>query len=160
MYHLFEDQRNIQDSPYTNNIDFLVFFSDSIWGLQVGAPVEFHGIRLGTVAEVPFIIEGLNQTLNNDYRVPVLIRIEPERFVNRLGQHFNIKQNLKDNRKYGLCASLKIGNLLSGSLYIDLDFYNNVPVYKVQDKISGYETIPTIRSSLSQIQQKLVAGVR
>lgn len=54
-YHLFDDQRSIQDSLYTNHIDYLMYFTDSIRGLQVGAPVEFRGIRLGTVAEVPFM---------------------------------------------------------------------------------------------------------
>lgn len=62
-----------------------MFFSDSIRGLQVGAPVEFRGIRLGTVAQVPYMIPGVNQALNTDYRVPVLIRIEPDRFISRLG---------------------------------------------------------------------------
>ncbi|PPS59192.1 hypothetical protein CRX72_13915, partial [Pantoea sp. BRM17] len=52
-----------------------MFFSDSIRGLQVGAPVEFRGIRLGTVAQVPYMIPGMDQALNTDYRVPVLIRI-------------------------------------------------------------------------------------
>ncbi|MDU5781217.1 MAG: intermembrane transport protein PqiB [Pantoea sp.] len=158
-YHLFDDQRSIQDSLYTNHVDFLMFFTDSIRGLQVGAPVEFRGIRLGTVAQAPFMTEGVNQALNNDYRVPVLIRIEPDRFTARLGQDFNLEQHLQDGKKRGLRASLKTGNLLSGSLYIDLDFYDNVPAYKGPNKIAGYEIIPTTSGGLSQIQQKLVAAL-
>lgn len=158
-YHLFDDQRSIQDSLYTNHVDFLMYFTDSIRGLQAGAPVEFRGIRLGTVAEVPFMTEGVNQALNNDYRVPVLIRIEPDRFVKRLGQNFNLEQHLQDGKKRGLRASLKTGNLLSGSLYVDLDFYDNVPAYKGPEKVAGYEIIPTTSGGLSQIQQKLVAAL-
>ncbi len=158
-YHLFDDQRSIQDSLYTNHVDFLMYFTDSIRDLQAGAPVEFRGIRLGTVAEVPLMTEGVNQELNNDYRVPVLIRIEPDRFVKRLGQDFNLEQHLRDGKKRGLRASLKTGNLLSGSLYVDLDFYDNVPPYKGPDKVAGYEIIPTTSGGLSQIQQKLVAAL-
>ena len=158
-YHLFDDQRSIQDSLYTNHIDFLMFFTDSIRGLQAGAPVEFRGIRLGTVAEVPFMTADVNQALNNDYRVPVLIRIEPDRFIKRLGADFDLEQHLQDGKKRGLRASLKTGNLLSGSLYIDLDFYDNVPAYKGPEKVAGYEIIPTTSGGLSQIQQKLVAAL-
>lgn len=33
-----------------------MFFKDSVRGLQPGAPVEFRGIRLGTVGQVPFFV--------------------------------------------------------------------------------------------------------
>ncbi|MBE5250742.1 intermembrane transport protein PqiB [Mixta mediterraneensis] len=158
-YHLFDDQRSIQDSLYNDHIDYLMFFSDSIRGLQAGAPVEFRGIRLGTVSEVPFMKVGVDQALNNDYRVPVLIRIEPDRFINRLGENFNLEQHLQDGKKRGLRATLKTGNLLSGSLYVDLDFYDNAPAYKGPDKVLGYEIIPTVSGGLSQIQQKLMAAL-
>ncbi|QKJ86638.1 intermembrane transport protein PqiB [Paramixta manurensis] len=155
-YHLFDDQRSIQDSLYTNHVDFLMFFSDSIRGLQPGAPVEFRGIRLGTVAQAPFLVPGVNQELNTDYRIPVLIRIEPDRFINRLGGDFNLEQHLQDGKRRGLRASLKTGNILSGALYVDLDFYNNVPPFKGPDRVAGYETIPTVSGGLNQIQQKLM----
>ena len=158
-YHLFDDQRSIQDSLYTTHTDFLLFFTDSIRGLQVGAPVEFRGIRLGTVSQVPYTIPGVNQALNNDYRVPVLIRIEPDRFVNRLGGDFNLEQHLQEGKKRGLSATLMTGNLLSGALYIDLDFYDNAPTYKGPNEVAGLEVIPTVSGGLSQIQQKLTAAL-
>jgi paraquat-inducible protein B len=158
-YHLFDDQRSIQDSLYTTHTDFLLFFTDSIRGLQVGAPVEFRGIRLGTVSQVPYTIPGVNQALNNDYRVPILIRIEPDRFISRLGGDFNLEQHLQDGKKRGLRATLKTGNLLSGALYIDLDFYDNAPAYKGPNEIAGLEVIPTVSGGLSQIQQKLTAAL-
>ncbi|WP_301405550.1 MlaD family protein, partial [Enterococcus entomosocium] len=85
-FKLYDDQRSIQDSLYTDHVDYLMFFKDSIRGLQPGAPVEFRGIRLGTVSKVPFFNPGMRQALNDDYRIPVLIRIEPERLANQLGQ--------------------------------------------------------------------------
>lgn len=159
-YHLFDNQRSIQSALYTNHLDFLLFFSDSIRGLQRGAPVEFRGIRLGTVAQVPYIIPGINQALNTDYRVPVLIRIEPDRFTSRISSsNFNFEQYLQDGKKRGLRATLKTGNLISGSLYVDLDFYNNAPEYKGPNEIGDLEVIPTVRGDLSQIQQKLMAAL-
>lgn len=158
-YHLYDDQRSIQDSLYTRHIDFLMFFSDSIRGLQPGAPVEFRGIRLGTVAQAPFLLPGSSEGLNPDYRVPVLIRIEPDRFTSQIGEDFDIERHLQEGKKRGLRGTLKTGNLLSGSLYIDLDFYEHQPPYKGLDNIAGYEVIPTVSGGLSQIQQKLMAAL-
>ncbi|MEJ5111982.1 intermembrane transport protein PqiB [Erwinia billingiae] len=155
-YKLFDDQRSIQDSLYTAHKDFLMFFTDSIRGLQPGAPIEFRGIRLGTVAEVPFKSTVLAQQLDTDYRIPVLIRIEPDRFQSMLGKDFNIEQHLKDGINNGLRASLKSANLLTGSLYIDLDFYKNAKPFTGPRTLSGYELIPTVSGGLAQIQQKLM----
>ncbi len=61
-YHLFDDQEAAsRDSVFTEHIDYVMFFKDSVRGLQPGAPVEFRGIRLGTVGKVPFFIPGLKQ---------------------------------------------------------------------------------------------------
>jgi len=158
-YRLFNDQRSIQDSLYSVHKDFLLFFSDSIRGLQKGAPVEFRGIRLGTVAEVPFTTPGIAQRLNNDYRIPVLIRIEPDRFQKQLGSDFNFEQHLKAGITHGLRASLKSANLLTGSLYVDLDFYSNAKPVSGPTTFADYELIPTMTGGLAQIQQKLMESL-
>lgn len=156
-YHLFDDQRSIQESMYTQHTDFLMFFNESIRGLEAGAPVEFRGIRLGTVEKVPYVIPGRFDTLNNDYRIPVLVRIEPGRFASSVGNNFNIEQHLQEGRLHGLRASLKTANLITGSLYVDLDFYNNVPQFTGPDSVAGYEIIPTVVGGLNQMQQKVMA---
>nr|WP_256464421.1 intermembrane transport protein PqiB [Erwinia amylovora] len=158
-YRLFNDQRSIQDSLYSVHKDFLLFFNDSVRGLQKGAPVEFRGIRLGTVAEVPFTMPGIAQRLNNDFRIPVLIRIEPDRFKTQLGTDFNFEQHLKDGVAAGLRASLKSANLLTGALYIDLDFYNNAKPVSSPATFAQYSVIPTASGGLAQIQQKLMESL-
>ncbi|MEH2920245.1 intermembrane transport protein PqiB [Samsonia erythrinae] len=156
-YRLFDNQRSIQDSLYTEYKEYLLFFSESIRGLQSGAPVEFRGIRLGTVAEAPFFPRNLTQTLDDDYRIPVMIRIEPDRFDKKVGGSFDFEQHLKQAQSLGLRASLKSANLLTGALYIDLDFYPKEKVDKALYVVDGYPVLPTIDGGLSQIQQKLMA---
>ncbi|WP_411909103.1 intermembrane transport protein PqiB [Pectobacterium versatile] len=156
-YRLFDSQRSIQDSLYTEYKEYLLFFSESIRGLQAGAPVEFRGIRLGTVAEAPFFPRNMQQDLGDDYRIPVLIRIEPERFAKRIGGSFDIEQHLKQAPSQGLRAAMKSANLLTGALYIDLDFYPKEKVDKQLYTFDGYPILPTIDGGLSQIQQKLMA---
>ncbi|PVZ85810.1 intermembrane transport protein PqiB [Serratia sp. S1B] len=155
-FALFDNQRSIQDSLYTVHQDYLVFFSESVRGLQTGAPVEFRGIRLGTVGQVPFYKEGMQQRLVSDFRIPVLIHIEPERLKRQLGSNFNIAQYLKETESQGLRAALKSGNLLTGSLYIDLDFYPQEKPWKGPSELFGYPVLPTTNGGLAQIQQKLV----
>ncbi|MDE1186332.1 MAG: intermembrane transport protein PqiB [Pantoea sp.] len=156
-YPLFNDQHSIQDSLYTEHVDYLLFFNSSVRGLEAGAPVEFRGLRVGTVAQVPFFLPGVVQDLQRNYRPPLLIRIEPERFVSSMGTNFNLQQRLQEAKKNGLRATLKTGSLISGSLYVDLDFYPQAEPYTGLTTLAGYEIIPTMDSGLGQIQQKLVA---
>ncbi|WP_318357247.1 intermembrane transport protein PqiB [Enterobacter sp.] len=155
-YTLYDDQRSIQESLYTEHIDYLMFFDDSIRGLQVGAPVEFRGIRLGTVSKVPAAIPGLRQAFNNDYRIPVLVRIEPERLAMQMGEIPDVADHLKRLIERGLRASLKTGNLVTGALYIDLNFDNKAPPVTGMREFGGYRIIPTTSGGLAQIQQRLM----
>lgn len=134
-----------------------MFFADSIRGLQAGAPVEFRGIRLGTVAQVPYYVKGLDQRLDANYRIPVLVHIEPERIKENMGNNFNLHQHLLGVRHSGLRAALKSSNLLTGALYIDLDFYPNAKPWKGPDVISGIPIMPTVSGGLAQLQQKVTA---
>ena len=156
-YQLFDDQRTIQNSLYTKHIDYVLFFSDSVRGLQPGAPVEFRGIRLGTVGQVPYQIPGTAGQIDSDYRIPVLIRIEPDRFNKMLGDSFNMNEHLLSALKGGLRASLKSANLLTGSLYVDLDFYPNAKPWNGPKEIDGQVLLPTVSGGFAQIQQKLMA---
>ncbi len=155
-FRLYDDQKSIQDSLYTDHIDYLMFFKDSVRGLQPGAPVEFRGIRLGTVGKVPFFAPGMRQVLDDDYRIPVLIRIEPERLINQVGDTPDIAQHIEGLMKRGLRGSLKTGNLVTGALYVDMDFFPKEPQVKEIREFSGYKIIPTVSSGLAQIQQRLM----
>ncbi|WP_312948904.1 intermembrane transport protein PqiB [Superficieibacter sp.] len=155
-FNLYDSQKNIQESLYTDHIDYLMFFKDSIRGLQPGAPVEFRGIRLGTVGEVPFFVPGLRQALNDDYRIPVLIRIEPERVASQLGENPDLGSHLSDLLKRGLRGSLKTGNLVTGALYVDMDFYPKATPVTGMREFGGYKVIPTESGGLAQIQQRLM----
>ncbi|MFU0919500.1 intermembrane transport protein PqiB [Kluyvera sichuanensis] len=155
-FKLYDDQKSIQDSLYTQHIDYLMFFKDSVRGLQPGAPVEFRGIRLGTVAQVPYFVPGLRQALNDDYRIPVMIRIEPERLASELGEKPDVGAHLTGLIQRGLRGALKTGNLVTGALYVDLDFYPKEKPVKEMPEFGGHQIIPTVSGGLAQIQQRLM----
>jgi paraquat-inducible protein B len=105
---------------------------------------------------VPFFIPGLYQHLNEDYRIPVEVRIEPERLISQLGGDPNIRTHIDDLINRGLRGSLKTGNLVTGALYIDLDFYPKAPPRGKIQEFGTYPIIPTISGGLAQIQQRLM----
>lgn len=154
-YKLFESERKIQESLYTQHIDMVMFFSDSVRGLQEGAPVEFRGIRLGTVAQVPYFIKELKKIIGTDFLIPVLVHIEPERLEKKLGVNFDIENRLLSSIKNGLRASLKSANLLTGALYVDIDFYPNAKPWTGPSIANGIRIMPTVSGGLTQLQQKL-----
>ncbi|HAI06827.1 MAG TPA: intermembrane transport protein PqiB [Pantoea sp.] len=155
-YPLFDDRQSTERSYYTRRVPFLLLFTDSVRGLKPGAPVEFRGIRLGTVIQVPFVLPGRSQNMATDYRVPVLINLEPDRFVREMPD-FNLVERLKSGIARGMRATLRTSSLLSGALYIDLDFLTDVAAYTGPKLIAGYEIIPTAPGGLNQLQQKLVS---
>ncbi|OCL24600.1 intermembrane transport protein PqiB [Gilliamella sp. wkB171] len=159
VYKLYENKKSIQDSQYTEYKEFLIMLSDSISGLSEGAPVEYHGIRLGTVSKVPFYTpEMLEQSSILNQKVPVLIRIEPDRLSELVDQKIDIATLIMDEQKNGLRASLKTSNMFTGALYIDLDFYSDLKnKYDVKkSKQFGYDTIDTTSTGIAQIQAKIM----
>ena len=56
-----------------------MLFRSSVRGLAVGAPVEYKGINVGTVADVPYFAHNDSLKLFQNGWVPVRIRLEPAR---------------------------------------------------------------------------------
>ena len=134
-------------------VPYLLLFTGSVRGLSVGAPVEFRGIRVGTVQGIAF------KYLPNDpdRRVPVLIKIDPDQLLNLPSNDFTeIHATMDQSVSRGLRASLKTGSLITGQLYVDLDYLKDAPPAEVA-QIEGYQVLPTVASGLGEIQVKINA---
>lgn len=158
-YELFANKNSIQDSQYTNYKEFLVFFSDSIGGLTEGSAVEFRGIRIGTVSEAPYRIPELKNIADIDYSIPVLIRVEYGRLKKISADPEGLLNQMIVEQKNGLRAVLKSANLITGALYIDLDFYNDQIGKPIHDRLYNYPVIETTSAGLTQIQHKIMQAL-
>lgn len=58
--------------------------------------------------------------------------------------------------KRGLRATMKTGSLVTGALFIDLDFNPKAPPVTDLPTFDGYPIIPTMSGGLAQIQQRLL----
>ncbi len=194
-FQLFENRKSIQDGLYNEYLEYLLFFDESIRGLTAGAPVEYRGVRIGTVASVPYFFKMKNplQVAFNK-GIPVLIRIETGRLYDNLTLP-QLRAELDQAVSLGLRAVLKTGNLLTGGLYIDLNQQDGAQTKAVAEaaavaaqpaaaaetaadaqasspavvatpllpeplpEFAGYKILPTSRSGLGHIEQKVLQAL-
>ncbi len=147
VFTLHDDLKSIQEKAYASKLRFVLFFEDSVRGLTVGAPVEFKGIKVGSVIDVRLEYEEKESA----FRIPVLIEIEPERIADR-GERMRRApaEAFQARVKRGLRARLQTGSLLTGQLYVDLDMHAKAPLRLVKAGRSETE-LPTIQSNVEQM---------
>ena len=160
-FELFEDQLTALAPPSGKAQYLSLRFDQALRGLKVGAPVEFLGIEFGRVVSVNLDFDAKKRS----FPVNVGIVIYPQ----RLGQaHARMLEALKHDPndeaagvrlmgsfiENGLRAQARSGNLLTGQLYISLDFYPKAEKV-VFDPTARPVSIPTIPGSLEQLQEKL-----
>jgi paraquat-inducible protein B len=157
-FTLHRNRESTSENPHIHGIDLVVAFKSSIRGLEPGAPVEYRGIRVGTVKRVmlsEYIRTGLQ---SSGEPIPVLIRMEPGRF--KLGDTPEAVAQLKSAIELavsnGFRGSLETGNLITGALYVGFDYYPDAEPVEVGE-YEGHPEIPTIESGLAQLAKK-VAG--
>lgn len=168
-FQLFPNKQSIQEGMYSEFVEYLLFFDESVRGLKAGAPVEYRGVRVGTVTSVPFffsIDKPFEVSLQQG--IPVLIRVEAGRLYENLSLQ-QLRQELDRAVQQGMHAALKTGNLLTGALYIDLDISQDSTIDIEQQaqqaqqlalsQSAGYPMLPTARSGLSNIEQKVLMAL-
>jgi len=162
IFKLYPNHESSNEQSYTVKRFYMMYFDQNVRGLVPGAPVEVMGIRLGEVVDVKLEVN----TDDRSVRIAVLVSIEPERIDTIVDDHVrttgakNIYSEQESEANFsrmiakGLRAQLKTGNLLTGQLYVDLDFYKDAPPAKLESA-NGYLVFPTIPAPLEQIVQKV-----
>lgn len=138
--------------------EYLILVKDTVRGLQVGAPVEYRGLKIGKVLSINSIFSDQDGLLNEGYKIPVVISIQPGRLQqpdNEIGMTF-IRKQIDLWIEQGLQATLKTGNLLTGSLFVDLQHYPDTPA-STREQVQGYSVIPTTIGEFSEITAKVTA---
>lgn len=158
-FELFESLEEAKQQGYIHGIDYVVLLDESIAGLEKGAPVQFKGVRVGTVREVPlrwFPENGDEAPLK---RIPILIRFEPERLRGLVADTDieNWEKRLPELFKQGLRANIRASNLLTNTLFVDVRFYPNADEESVDDKFAGYPVMPAMASDFARLEEKLTA---
>lgn len=138
---------------FEKTFDCVMYFDETIDGLEAGAPVSFQGVRIGTVKEVQLVFD-----LDRKCKVyrPVIMRIEDSRVTatsNRGGISAAEVMELLV-RDSGMRAQLAMQSILTGKLKIELGFFPDTPVQRRGLQPDIWE-MPTIASPLQRLSDEV-----
>lgn len=127
----------------------VMHFTGSVYGLQVGSPVVFRGVRLGNVQSIGVVHEG------GRFAVPVVVSLNRERIHDIKGGSVADDPDLTLPAlvERGLTAQLATQSLLTGQLYIDLDL--RAGGKPARRSATGLVEIPTTLTRFQSLQDQL-----
>jgi paraquat-inducible protein B len=153
-FTLFANQGEAFKHPDTVAETYLLLFHESVRGLSVGAAVDFRGLVIGEVTAIGLDIGPATMEI----RSPVEIRIYPDRLRARLLRPVSpARDSVETVRRYvdrGLRGQLRSGNLLTGQLYVALDFFPNAPKITLDPTRTPLQ-IPTVPGAFEELQTLL-----
>ena len=147
--------KNGVEKYMTNQRSLVVmYFSESITGLNVGSPVVYEGVQVGKVVR----IEIKTNPKTMEFSIPVYIRFSQDKDFSYMSfaQNVTRREFLKMLIKKGLRARLASQNLLTGQLMIELFMDDSAPaVYHVDDGEKARLEIPTTLSAIGNLARDI-----
>lgn len=131
---------------------YIMYFEGSATGLQVGSPVVFRGVKIGSVESIGLSVDDSRL----QFLVPVVVRTDQYVLKNAEGRSVALDEIAENSEllQHGLRARLKTWSFLTGQLYIDLDFYRDRPLI-LRGHDSTIPEIPTLPTEVQELTNKL-----
>lgn len=133
---------------------FVVYFNESVSGLDPGASVKVNGVRIGRVAAINVRYDTASRTA----QVQTICQIDRNVLIDSSGNAIEITdpvelQNLIDR---GLRAKLNLQGI-TGLLFVELSF-EDPREYPADPRLSDerYPVVPSVRSPISEVQNSIV----
>lgn len=160
-YELFDDQQSALAPPNGEGQYMVLRFDQALRGLKVGAPVEFLGVEFGKVVSINMDFDAKKRSFPINVGIVIYPQLLGQAHTKLLkAMDHNIDDEASGVRligtfiENGLRAQARSGNLLTGQLYIALDFYPKAEKVRF-DASQRPVSIPTIPGNLEQLQEKL-----
>jgi paraquat-inducible protein B len=146
-FQLFDSYEQSTQAVYQKTVKLVMYFSGSVRGLTIGAPVSLRGIPIGKVTEIDLEVDEKTAEI----RIPIEAEIDIDRIkkINKQ-EHLTVEENVANLISEGLRAQLQTGNLLTGQLFIALDMFPKSKVV-IHHNDRGHLEFPTMPNSLDQI---------
>jgi paraquat-inducible protein B len=140
---------------FKQTLKAVCYFEGSVGGLNIGAPLVFRGVRIGSVTDVILSIESAKLI----FTIPVYIEIEPDKFSVIGVRPKQLGQNLKTFIDRGLRASLEMQSIVTGQMQVGLDFRPDKPAkfaeFKYDERTPEIPTVPTPMQELTKKIEKI-----
>lgn len=151
---LAQNQNQAFQEPDGPSVTAVLRFNQSIRGLTPGATVDFRGVVLGEVKSIGIEYDRVRR----EFDIPVVIEVYPARLGRKYAKDqaqspYTQQQRIQFMVSRGLRAQLRTGNLLTGQLYIALDFFPKAPKVSVQE--GAIIELPTVPNGLDELQSQI-----
>jgi paraquat-inducible protein B len=163
VFKLYASQTTAMKQPEAMEQRYVLYFNESLRGLSPGAPVTLLGLTAGQVTDVGFDVDPTTAKLRG--RVEVVAY--PQRLIARLRAQQAIRgesmvERPQQRRAFfaelveerGLRAQLRSGNLLTGQLYVALEFFPDASKAQI-DWSAKTPVVPTVPSTVPDMEAKL-----
>lgn len=156
VFSLYPSHHQAEQSQYDESLDYIVLFKDSVRNLNAGASVEFNGVQVGVVAQVPFFNENINLEKLKTRSIPVLIKYQPQRLLPAFKDESpeDFRKRLNKLFEMGLRATIKSANLLTGAMFVDLKLDPKTK-FTGPREIGEYAVFPSAPGGFASLQDKL-----
>jgi len=163
VFTLFDDRRAALAQPDGPAVRVRMVFDQSVRGLAEGTAVDLLGIEIGKVSSFNLLYDERRKR----FPVEVIAEVYPMRLgavrtalmreaEREVGGDAAVLRRLVET---GLRAQLRTGNLLTGQLYVALDFVGKQPAKSTIDT-DGTVQMPTVPGTLSEVQPQIAEIVQ
>lgn len=161
VFALFKDRKSALAPTLTEIQRYVLRPRESLRGLSVGAPVLLLGLPIGEVLEVGLEFDPRTQEMRP--------RVEIATYLYRFIQHLDkmtllYRQSQSEKERVdilqqlvtekGLRAQLRTGSIVSGQLYVAVDYFPDAPRARIDWKQTPPE-FPMVRGGMAELQEKL-----
>jgi len=143
---------------FTKKQQYVTYFNQSVNGLGVGSNVKYKGVTVGKVTKVQLKFQGANEAPI----VKVLYEIDTNNLLNKYGLTINLTDRKSHDKavENGFRAKLDFESLISGQLFIALDFYKDAtPAELHEEGNEGPFEIPPQPSDIEAILADLTKAI-
>ena len=153
IFRLFRNVDAAKERTYWVKNKSILYFDESVRGLDIGAPVEFYGIQMGEVIDVKLVFDNEKK----EFRIRVVVETEEERFYEAgfVGNDAERRKLFESLLERGFRAQLKTGNLLTGKQIIVMDFFPEAPPAAIAME-DGVAVFPTVPAPMEEISTKFM----
>ena len=130
---------------FEKRITYVMYFDGSVKGLNIGSPLVFRGVKIGSVKDIELKADVKDFKLF----IPVYVQVEPQKVTVMKGAPGQ-GQYIEELIKKGLRAQLEMQSIVTGQLMINVDFFPDKPARFV-GLDPKYPEIPTISSPLDEM---------
>lgn len=139
---------------YEKTEKFILFFDESVNGLSVGSAVKFKGVPVGQVTRI--MIRAENQPLSSS-AIPVVVELDESRLERDLNVGIDIsdREDFAQQINNGLRARLNTESLITGLLFIELDYIEDAEKPVIVQDTFVYKEIPTVPSTVQALTEQM-----